>query len=205
MNNTAPLTPGYLENAINRILTLDDESRLELLKYAGRVIVVELTNTQQIFHITIISTGISLGEPSVNPDIIIRGTPGNLLAYFMAMKRDEPGKSGTIEIAGNIALAQKILGIISNLKPEWEEELSRWVGDSVAHGTGNTTRSAIKQVVQAATTLRNNTAEYLLYESDLVPDRQQVDEFNREVDSLRNDVERLKLRMSRLYKVAEGK
>jgi len=63
----------------------------------------------------------------------------------------------------------------------------------------------MKQAVHAATTLRNNTGEYLLYESDLVPDRQQVYEFNREVDSLRNDVERLKLRMSRLYKVAEGK
>jgi ubiquinone biosynthesis protein UbiJ len=205
MNKTAPLTPGYLETTINRILSMDDESRLELVKYAGRVIVVELTNTQQVFNITIIPTGISLEEPSVNPDIIIRGTPGNLLAYFMAMKRDEPGKSGTIEIAGNIALAQKILAIISNLDPEWEEELSRWVGDSVAHGTGNTIRSVMKQAVHAATTLRNNTGEYLLYESDLVPDRQQVYEFNREVDSLRNDVERLKLRMSRLYKVAEGK
>ena len=205
MNKTVPLTPGYLETTINRILSMDDESRLELVKYAGRVIVVELTNTQQVFNITIIPTGISLEEPSVNPDIIIRGTPGNLLAYFMAMKRDEPGKSGTIEIAGNIALAQKILAIISNLDPEWEEELSRWVGDSVAHGTGNTIRSLMKQAVHAVTTLRNNTGEYLLYESDLVPDYQQVDEFNREVDSLRNDVERLKLRMSRLYKVAEGK
>lgn len=204
MNKTAPLTPGYLETTINRILSMDDESRLELVKYAGRVIVVELTNAQQVFNITIIPTGISLEEPSVNPDIIIRGTPGNLLAYFMAMKRDEPGKSGTIEIAGNIALAQKILAIISNLDPEWEKELSRWVGDSVAHGTGNTIRSVMKQAVHAATTLRNNTGEYLLYESDLVPDCQQVDEFNREVDSLRNDVERLKLRMSRLYKVAEG-
>jgi len=205
MNKTIPLSSGYLETVINHILAMDDESRLELSKFAGSVIVVELVNTQQVFYINIIPSGICLGEPKANADIIIRGTPTSLIAYFMAMKRDEPGRSGTIEIAGNIALAQKILSIFSNLELDWEEELSRWVGDSFAHGAGNTIRSVLKQAGQAGTTLRNNTGEYLLYESDLVADRQQVDEFNRAVDSLRNDVERLKLRLSRLHQVTEGK
>ena len=114
------------------------------------------------------------------------------------MRRDEPGRSGTIEITGNIALAQKIIGIIKGLDPDWEEKLSEWVGDSIAHGTGNAIRSTLKVARYAGDTLRDNASEYLRYESGLVPDRVEINDFNSAVDVLRNDVERLKSRISRL-------
>jgi ubiquinone biosynthesis accessory factor UbiJ len=180
-------------------LLLDQETLDALARYAGSVIAVELLNTRQTVYVRITTAGIELTE-SINgrADVSIRGTPTQLLAYLAAMRRDEPGRSGTIEITGNIALAQKIIGIIKGLDPDWEEKLSEWVGDSIAHGTGNAIRSTLKVARYAGDTLRDNASEYLRYESGLVPDRVEINDFNSAVDVLRNDVERLKSRISRL-------
>ena len=188
-----------LQELINRILLLDQETLDALARYAGSVIAVELLNTRQTVYVRITTAGIELTE-SINgrADVSIRGTPTQLLAYLAAMRRDEPGRSGTIEITGNIALAQKIIGIIKGLDPDWEEKLSEWVGDSIAHGTGNAIRSTLKVARYAGDTLRDNASEYLRYESGLVPDRVEINDFNSAVDVLRNDVERLKSRISRL-------
>lgn len=188
-----------LQKALNQVLLLDEQARNALLKYAGNVIAIELNNTGKTIYIHITNSGIELGEPASGvPDITVRGTPSQLLAYLMAMKRGEPGKSGTIEIAGNIALAQKILHIVSEIDLDWEDKLSEWVGDSIAHSTGNVVRKTFRLFRHAGYTLRTDISEYLRYESDILPDRTEINEFNSSVDELRNDVERLKLRINRV-------
>lgn len=188
-----------LQAVINRVLLLDQETLDALARYADSVIAVELLNTRQTVYARITRAGIELTESiKGRADVSIRGTPTQLLAYLAAMRRDEPGRSGTIEITGNIALAQKIIGIIKGLDPDWEEKLSDWVGDSIAHGAGNAIRNTLNSARYAGDTLRDNASEYLRYESGLVPDRAEINEFNSAVDVLRNDVERLKSRISRL-------
>jgi len=188
-----------LGNIINQVLSLDEETRTAIVKYAGSVIAIELQNTGQTFFIHIIPAGIEVSGPAaVVPDVTIRGTPSQLLAYLAAMQRDEPGGSGRIEINGNIALAQKVLGILRNLDLDWEQKLSEWVGDSIAHGTGTAIRKTLNLARYAGNTLRVDISEYLRYESGLVPDLAEISHFNSAIDVLRNDVERLKLRISRL-------
>lgn len=186
------------------MLLLDEESRNALVKYAGSVIAIELGNTRKSFYIHITNSGIELGEPaSAVPDVTVRGTPSQLFAYLMAMKRGDPGKSGTIEIVGNIALAQKILGIVRDIDLDWEDKLSEWTGDSIAHSTGNVLRKTYKLFSHAGDTLRTNISEYLRYESDIIADQTEINEFNSAVDELRNDVERLKLRINRIQQAQE--
>lgn len=195
-----PLDPAAtLGKVINQVLSLDEETRTALVKYAGSVIAIELQNTEQAFTIHITPAGIEVsGAASVVPDVTIRGTPSQLLAYLAAVQREEPGRSGSIEINGNIALAQKIIGILRNLDLDWEQKLSEWVGDSIAHASGTAIRNTLKLARYAGNTLRGNISEYLRFESGAVPDRAEIDQFNSAIDVLRNDVERLKLRISRL-------
>jgi ubiquinone biosynthesis accessory factor UbiJ len=199
-------TASPLERIINKALALDEQTREALLKFAGSVVAVVLLNTRQTFYLQITRSGIVMDAPDpVDVDVTIRGTPTQLLAYFMAMQRDEPGRAGTIEITGNIALAQKLIGIVKNIEPDWEEKLSAWTGDSVAHTGGNLLRKTIKLAAHARDTLRQNVSEYLRYESGIVAERAEVNEFIRSVDTLRNDVERLKLRLTRLQSKAGEK
>jgi len=188
-----------LGKVINQVLSLDEETRTALVKYADKVIAIELQNTGQTFFIQITPAGIEVGGSATGvPDVTIRGTPSQLLAYIAAMQRDEPGRSGSIEITGNIALVQKLIGILRNLDLDWEQKLSEWVGDSIAHGAGTAIRKSLNRARYAGNTLRVDISEYLRYESGVVPDRAEINQFNSSIDVLRNDVERLKLRISRL-------
>jgi ubiquinone biosynthesis protein UbiJ len=48
-------------------------------------------------------------------------------------------------------------------------------------------------------------SEYLRYEKNILPDKDEVEEYIAAVDVLRNDAERLQLRMARLQKIITGK
>jgi len=201
-----PRTASPLERIINKALAMDEQTRAALLKFAGSIVAVVLLNTRQTFYIQITRSGIVMDIPeSAVADVTIRGTPTQLLAYLMAMQRDEPGKAGTIEITGNIALAQKLIGIVKNIEPDWEDKLSAWTGDSIAHTGGNLLRKTVKLAVHAGDTLRQNISEYMRYESGIVADLADINEFIRSVDTLRNDMERLKLRLARLQSKAGEK
>lgn len=197
--------PNILAGAINHVLSLDEEIREAILHYAGSVIAVELLNTRQILYLQITDGGITAGEPAgVTPDITVRGTPGQLFAYLAALKRDEPAASGTIEITGNIALAQKLAGIVRKLDPDWEGKLSEWIGDVPARYFGNTARKTLQLAAHVRSTLHNNMGEYLRYESGMVAEPDEVNRFIQSVDVLRNDVERLRLRLDRLQRRTES-
>lgn len=195
---TTALT-GHIENTINRLLALDEESLTALTKYSGRVVAIDLSNTRTTVYMQIIPAGISLSaNTATKADVTIRGTPVQLLLYMNAMQQSEPVQSGNIEITGNIALAQKIQSVMKNLQIDWEEEMSHWVGDTVAHKLGNSVRRTAAWIHQVDNTTRMNISEYLRYETQVLPDRTEIDEFNTAVDTLRNDMERLKIRIQRL-------
>lgn len=198
METTVP-TPSLIAHLLNRLLQLDDETRQQLVRYAGSVVELDFRNTDQTLFVLITSTGLDLLDaPHKKPDVSIRGTPGQLFAYLMAMKNDEPASSGTIEITGNIALAQKLAGIARQLDPDWEDQLASWLGDVPARHTANLIRNCMKGSAYAARSLHNNMGEYLRHESGLVAARDDVKRFINDVDVLRNDVERLRLRIERL-------
>jgi ubiquinone biosynthesis protein UbiJ len=79
-----------------------------------------------------------------------------------------------------------------------EEELSRVIGDVAAHQVGNAARAFLEFGRRAAGTLAQNVAEYLQEEGRDVPARTEAEEFNVEVDRLRDDVERLEARLALL-------
>lgn len=188
------------EAVINRILAMDPEARDELSQYHGRCLAVIVTGTAYAFHVTISDSGIRLESTAeTEPDVVVRGTP----AEFMAFLRSVPGgaqASGSIEISGNVRLAQEIQAVLKRLQPDWEEQLSHWIGDSPAHTLGNLARLSARFLADTGETLRADVSEYLIYEKDILPESSELEEFNAAVDTLRNDVERLRVRIDRLQR-----
>jgi len=78
---------------------------------------------------------------------------------------------------------------------DWEELLSRYTGDVIAHQIGNLARSLTRWSKDAGARLGQDLAEYLLFESALLPPRLEVETFLDAVDQLRNDVDRLAARL----------
>ena len=108
------------------------------------------------------------------------------------------------EIAGDTDFAAVISLVASNLRWDVEEDLSRVVGDIAAHRMAQAGRAAAAWPKQAARSMAENAAEYLTEEKAVLVTPLQAAEFMREVDELRDAVERLDKRIERLSRQVHG-
>jgi len=130
-------------------------------------------------------------------DCSVRGLPISLARAGMGRTR-ESLRQGMTEISGDPAVAQDFLRLLDLAKPDWEEELSRIVGDALARQLGNAGRSLADWGRRAAESLARGTAEFLSEESRQLPTRFEVEEFLEDVDRLRDDVERIQARIEKI-------
>jgi len=184
---------------INRILAMDAETGSLLKKHDGRVLALAITGTRHHFYITIINGGVCISDVCTHePDVTVRGTPQQFMAFIHGMSDGRSPAASSIEIAGDIGLAQELQSLMKHLEPDWEEYLSHWLGDTPARKLANLIRQSGRYFADVHNTLRDDISEYLRFEAEILPDRSELEEFNAEVDILRDDVERLRLRIDRL-------
>ena len=192
------------EGVLNRALKLDPETRSDLAELSGRVLALEILNTGLILHLIPALEGVRLeSDFSGEANVTIRGTPVNLIAYLMSTSGKADGFTGRLEIIGDVGLAQDFQSLIKNVDLDWEEFLSQWLGDTLAHKMGNIFRSSVSFVRNTKHTLELDVSEYLRYEKELLPEKNEVEEYITAIDDLRNDAERLHMRISKLAKAAE--
>jgi ubiquinone biosynthesis protein UbiJ len=188
-----------LETAFNEYIALDDEISRQFAELHGRVIGFDLSGSgitmffipEQNGRVQI--TGILEGDP----DCFVKGSVFSLLRSHFEQNPDQVFQ-GDIKIEGNAALAQKFTAIIKQIDIDWEEQLSRHTGDILANQIGQNFRKTTHWVQQSAATLGLNLQEYLQEEAKFLPTVFELDEFNNNVDTLRDDVERLEARIRKL-------
>ena len=88
--------------------------------------------------------------------------------------------------------------VLELARPDLEEELARLTGDVIAHETVRVARSGRAWAHRALDALTLNTAEYLQEESRDLPARHEAEGFFRDVEQIRDDVERAVARAQRL-------
>ena len=103
-----------------------------------------------------------------------------------------------IEVTGNARLADEVMVLARNLRWDYEEDLSRFVGDVAAHRLAGAARDFLAWQADAAQRLASSFAEYATEEKKLVLRRDELDSFAQAIARLRDGVERLEQRVRRL-------
>ena len=125
------------------------------------------------------------------------------LPHFL--RRDEEGLRALlreVELTGQADLAQVVQGLFRELKWDVEEDLSRVVGDVVAHRMAETGRSLFAWQKEAAQRLAQNFAEYWTEENPVIAHRDDLARFSTDVGALRDKVDALEQRLARLQRPA---
>lgn len=196
----------WLGRAINRILSGDSESVEALCRYEGKVVAIDLINTDTVFYMQILDNGVLISTTCQDkPDVLIKTTPLALLEYVRVASSTDGTASGMMEIRGDIGLAQQILSVFKKLEPDWEEQLAMWTGDTIAHKAGRLLSLSTETFYNLDRSLRQNAAEYLLYETESVVTPGELDGFYQEVDKVRDGTERLRARLEWLQRSLEGR
>ncbi len=201
--NTLQLLTSVLEDAGNRILRLDPATLAGLGTLHGRVVCLSFTDLATSVYLQPSEAGLHvLNSYAGTPDVTLTG---RLPAFARLSLGAQPGLffSGDLSISGDVELGHRFQRVLEGLDIDWEEQLSRVVGDVAAHALGNMARDARAWARQAAATLGQDVAEYLTEERrDLAP-RQVVEPFLQAVDTLRADVDRLTQRIERLQRTRD--
>lgn len=188
-----------LEAAFNRYLRLDPDIPPRLAALDGKVIALELEGLGQICYLLPGVDGVRVverheGEPSV----WIRGTPLALVRRLGG----GPAVGGDVAIEGDAAVGQAFQSLLAQVDIDWEEQLSKAVGDAAAHQLGNLWRDLRGWGRRTSDVLARDGVEYLQQEVRALPPRHAVEQFLSAVDTLREDADRLAARIERLRRRA---
>ena len=185
-----------IENVLNRGLPRSPRAQQLCAELAGHRIAIE---APAIARLLVESTGNSLRvtRGSLPADAEVVGGPLSLLALG-AWPSDAALSRGEIEVRGDAELARKFRELARLLAPDPEEELSLLLGDVAAHRIARMARGALHWTRNAAATLLRDVGEYFSHERADLVSREEGEQFLRDVDALREDVDRVDARLELL-------
>ena len=190
-SSPSPLAPLYLA-PINRLLRQNSWALERLRPFAGKVVRAECFPVTMLLGIT--EAGEMAAVPAAVPDVTLRLTPGVMLR----LAARDASAWNNIAVEGDPQLAAALNHVARNLRWDVEEDLSRVFGDIAAHRMVQTGRKLDTWGRQGADNLARSFAEYWTEEQPLIAARADIEQFNLEVDALRDDVARLEKRIEHL-------
>lgn len=189
---------AVVETVLNGYINLDPESSKNLEKLAGKIIAVELPFFK--FYYAPSKTHIRLlAECHTPADVTLQGSPLDFLRYTGSEKDNAAFVTSGIKVTGNTEVAQDFKDLFAKIDIDWEEKLSHVTGDIVAHQIGNFFRAINAWAKQSSDTLKQDLSEYVHEEIRLFPAAEELQLFYKDVDHLRNSVERIDARIKKLH------
>lgn len=211
-----------IETALNAWLKLDGESLKKCEPLEGKIIRLHITGFDlNLFFLPAVSGIQVMGNypdaaiadgTSDNSDesaekhnfytgevdATIHGSP---IALMRLSSADNAGASmleSDVEIDGDMKVAEQFSAILKEVDIDWEELISKLVGDIFAHQAGEAVRSGSDWFGQTIEAMKLNTSEYLSEESKLTPAETEIEHYMSQVDDLRMDIDRLEARIKNL-------
>jgi ubiquinone biosynthesis accessory factor UbiJ len=148
------------------------------------------------------------GEPEDSPDTasgqapapaqaVISGSPPALL-QLLRSHGPAAGTQASVQIRGDAEIANLYRQLFALAKPDWEEELSRWIGDMPARRLSQVARSIRAWARRTRRTAGENIAEYLQEEGRDLISKPELEEFLHGVDDVREATDRIEARLGRI-------
>lgn len=181
---------------LNRGIRASTDATRRCRELEGRSFRIELDGLGLGLTLQSAGDSVALSE-QLQADACLSGTPG-ALARLAATGDESILRARAVRISGDPLVARDFRDLIAIAAPDFEEELSRLVGDVAARQLGNLLRGLKDWGFDSADRLSHTVAEYLQEESRELPARPEVEAFLDRVDQLAGDVARLEARIRRL-------
>jgi len=198
-----PLTLALkpIELMLNRVLQADPQVMAALADLSDQCFAVEMLGLQQTVYLLVKDHGIQLEVDAPQPPVVtLSGAPFSLLNLMLHPEQPLTGNPD-IQIHGNASALHKLVRVFKQLNLDWEELCARFLGDAPAHQLGNAWRNVQHYGSSRWQSFEHNLSEYLQEERKDLPARAEMNAFLADVDTLRDDTERLAQRLHRLQKL----
>lgn len=187
------------EESINAVLRNDPASLQRLGQLEGKIVVIQLTQPDMRFAILPNADGLQLqSKMGLDADCTLTGSPADFIKLLSSPDKADAMFGNGISVSGDNNLATRLQHILSASQFDWEGKLAGIIGDLPAHSLATLLSFKGNQYSTVGNSVLENLQEYLKEESDLLPHREQIEDFLHEVDQLRDDTDRLEARFQAL-------
>lgn len=178
---------------VNHLLDAEPWAREKLAPFAGKRVRVT-ANPLPDLALTVGAEGKLEPAGAGEPDLTVTLSPADLPRLLQG----DDTVLRSISFTGDAELAAALQYLARHLRWEFEEDLSRVVGDVAAHRMASTARDFLAWQKEANVRLGENLAEYLTEEAGLVAPPAALARFGRDVADVVDALERLEKRLDRL-------
>jgi ubiquinone biosynthesis protein UbiJ len=192
LNSLDSLSASLFERSLNHLLRQTPGASGALLRHAGASVRFDLTLMQLDFRIA--DDGYFSEAAVEYPDAAIRPTAA-LVTRLPFFGREALRHA---DYSGDPALLATLDRVFKQLSWDVEADLAPLVGDIAAHRLNAFGRDALAGIHNSLAALGRNASEYVVEEAELMARGVDVARFNREVDTLADDVARLEARLNLL-------
>ncbi len=186
------IAEGLIERSLNHLLRQTPGAAETLVRHAGCSVRFDFPVAQ--FDFRIADDGCFSAAAVDTPDAVVRPTPA-LVARLPFFGREALRQA---DYSGDPALLAALDRVFRQLNWDIEADLAPLVGDIVAHRLHALGRDALTGLARTFSALGHNAGEYVVEEAEMMARGVDVARFNRDVDSLADDVARLDARLTRL-------
>jgi ubiquinone biosynthesis protein UbiJ len=202
-----PATAPWLaaaEALFNRNIAASTEARSLARRLEGTSLQVEVEDRLRV-RACVFNSGLALfsGEASGPAAATISGSAPALLQLLRGDGPSAASRAG-VQIRGDAEIANLYRQLFAAAKPEFEEELSRWIGDMPARRLSEVARSVRSWARRTRRTAGENIAEYLQEEGRDLISKTEHEEFIAGVDAVRESADRIEARLKNLEQRTKG-
>ena len=185
---------AMLAAALNHLLDSDSTLRARLAPFKGEVIELRAAPLPPLRLALTEGGRMEPAAEAAVPSLTIAIGPGALAAAL----RGEDHFLRQVEIAGNARLATEVMFLFRHLRWDAEEDLSRLLGDALAHRVAGAARGLAALHHEAARRIAEGFMEYALEERPILVSRRSMESLAAGSSRLRDDLDRLEQRIRNL-------
>ena len=182
-----------LTRLLNHLLNQNSWARQQLQPYGGKAVRFNMPPVS--VTLTVLEDGgLAAAGDTAAPDASVTMLPSVALRL---LANDETANT-LVTLEGDTELAAALSKVLRGMRWEYEEDLSRVIGDAPAYEIAQFGRKAAAGVRKQTINLAEMLAEYWQEEQPMLAKKRHVARFVQDVDTLREDTERLQKRLEKL-------
>jgi ubiquinone biosynthesis protein UbiJ len=193
-----------LEQLLNQLLKLDPDSHIGLKKLSGKSLQVRIKElpwpllfsfSERVDIRTLDST---LAADHAMADCLIELDLHSLPKLQDSSQLTQLIQQQQLTLVGDIYVAQTFSALIKELHIDWEEQLSQYTGDVLAHQTFSTMRTLFDDAQNAMKQGSTQLFAHLSQADSVTITGTEMNQFSDQVNDLRSDLDRLSARIELL-------
>ncbi|WP_455209524.1 ubiquinone biosynthesis accessory factor UbiJ [Kaarinaea lacus] len=197
MNKFPNTITTLIEITLNRYLDLDPDAKSNMSALADKIIQITIRDLDVPLYMKVSGDRIEvLSSFDEAVDSEIRASVISLMK--MGLARDAKVVGEDIEMSGDLETGRQFRDLLAKVDIDWEEILSGYTGDIMAHKIGNSVRILRNWGKKTVEALRKDISEYLQEEGRQLPSPYEVTQFIKQVDDVRLAVDRAEARINHL-------